>query len=80
MTDEEIDALTLKVYRARLDWECAGNADKQLAKDLEKFPNDNGAKQFGRSQSYRAVVTETLVQAGFHVRPVRPPPVRKATP
>lgn len=71
MTDEEIDRITLKVYRARLDWENPGNAERQYEKD-----QDDGTKQRNRSKSYRPVVIETLVQAGFHVRPVRLPPPR----
>lgn len=75
MTDEEIDDLVLKIYRARLDWECDGNAERQYEKD-----KDDGTKQRNRSKSYRPIVVETLVQAGVYVRPVRPPPVRKTPP
>jgi hypothetical protein len=63
MTNEEIDALTLRVYRGRLDGEHPGDADRMVARD-----KDGGRKQATRSLSYRPVVVETLVQLGLHER------------
>lgn len=77
MTDEEIDRITLAVYRARLDETCQGDADSMVKKDAEKNPNDNGQMQARRSKSYRSLVIEVLVQAGFHTRPVREAPPKK---
>ena len=69
----DIDDVLLRVYRARLDAESNGAADRQAAKDA-----DGGAKQRRRAECYRAIVTETLVQAGVYVRPVRERPARKS--
>ncbi|MGO4337835.1 hypothetical protein AB4037_23240 [Labrys sp. KB_33_2] len=71
LTDADIDRITLAVYRARLDHTCKGDADLQVEKD-----KDSGEKQARRSQSYRPVVIETLVQAGLYTRPVRVAPKR----
>ena len=70
MTD--IDAITVAVYRARLDDACPGDADRMVAKD-----NDGGLKQRRRAlKAYGPVVLETLRQAGVIARPA--PPKRKA--
>lgn len=68
MTPEEIDRITLAVYRARLDDACPGDADRMVDKDA-----DGGVKQARRAAFYRPVVVETLVQAGLYKRPVRAP-------
>jgi hypothetical protein len=67
-----VDEICLAVYRKRLDDMCAGDADRQAAKD-----NDGGAKQRVRAQIYRPVVFETLALAGLVERPVRKPPGKK---
>lgn len=71
MTNEEINAICLTVYRARLNAECKGDADRQLEKD-----DDGGKKQASRAQFYRPVVTETLIAVGLHERSVKAPPPR----
>ena len=66
----DIEGITLKVYRARLDADSGdGAADRQLLQD-----NDGGVKQQRRSIIYRPIVLETLVQVGLYVRPVPTPP------
>lgn len=69
-----VDDICLAVYRKRLDDMCAGDADRQIAKD-----GDGGIKQRRRAQFYKPVVFETLAQVGLVERPVRKLPVRKET-
>lgn len=78
MTDAEIDDITLRVYRARLDASCKGDADSQLRKDAKKHGDTEGRMQRNRSLAYRPVVIEVLVQAGLHTRPIRVAPKKSA--
>lgn len=71
MTPAEIDRIVLAVYRARLNADHPGAADRMVEKD-----GDDGSKQRRRAESYRPIVVETLVQAGVYQRPVRVPPHR----
>jgi len=66
MTKDEIDDLLLRVYNARVDADSgAGSAARMMERD-----NDGGKKQRTRSDFYRPVIIETLVQLGLYVRPV----------
>lgn len=71
----DVDAILLAVYRARLEADSKGAADRMVADD-----KDDGTKQRNRAECYRAVVVETLVQAGVYSRPVRVPPNKKPRP
>ena len=59
MSPEEIDDLVLKVYRRRLDDECPGDADRQLARVGEKTMR-------GYARVWRGLVVATLIEAGLH--------------
>ena len=59
MTPEEIDDITIRVYRRRLDDECPGDADRQLARIGEK-------KMHAYARSWRGIVVATLIEAGLH--------------
>lgn len=61
MTPEQIDDLTVKVYRARLDASCSGDADRQVVRD-----GDGGLKQRARAMTFRPVVLETCAQLGLY--------------
>ena len=64
MTPQEIDELVAKVYRARLDHTCSGDAER-LEKKLD-------AKKFqAAAEQYRPVVVEVLVQMGVIPDPRR---------
>ena len=64
MTQEEIDDLVLKVYRARL------NADHPDAADRQVRTTTDGEKAQRRwAQFYRPVVVATLIALGLHERP-----------
>ena len=77
MTPDQIDDLTLRVYRARLDWDCKGDADKQVFSDIAKHGARGAGMQANRSKSYRPIVVETLVQAGLYERPVQLTPAQR---
>jgi hypothetical protein len=69
----DIEGITLKVYRARLDADSGkGAADRQFSQD-----KDDGAKQQRRSLIYRPIVIETLVQIGLYTRPLPPQHVKE---
>ncbi len=67
-----IDEITLKVYRSRLETDSGeGAADRQVAEHGEE-------KQKRWSLIYRPTVIETLVQVGLYERPLPPRQVKKS--
>ena len=67
LTDQEVDDLTLAVYKRRCDDEWPGNADRQIEKHGEEK-----VRRFSRF--YRPSVVATLIELGLHDKPVRTPP------
>lgn len=66
LTKDEVNDLLLKVYNARVDADSGpGSAARMMEKDA-----DGGKKQRTRSDFYRPVVLEVLVQMGLYVRHV----------
>ncbi len=57
--------LSEKVYRIRLDQECAGNVDRMLAKDAEEDPADGGKKLRNRAGQYDPITRAYLEVLGF---------------
>lgn len=74
MTSQQVDDLCVKVYRARLDDECKGDADRMVQKD-----GDRGQKQAKRALFYRPVIAATLEALGLYERPKKGPPQTKRT-
>ena len=73
LTKDEVNDLLLKVYNARVDADSGpGSAARMMEKDA-----DGGKKQRTRSDFYRPVVVETLVQVGLYERHVPTPPKRE---
>jgi hypothetical protein len=62
---EYIRDLSEKVYRIRLEQDCAGNVARMLAKDSEKDPNDNGKKLRNRAGQYDPLTRVYLEVLGF---------------
>jgi len=68
LTRDEVNDLLLCVYNARVDADSGpGSAARMMEKDA-----DDGRKQRTRSDFYRPVVLEVLVQLGLYVRHVPP--------
>lgn len=64
LTRDEVNDLLLCVYNARVDADSGpGSAARMMEKDA-----DGGKKQRTRSDFYRPVVVETLVQVGLYER------------
>jgi len=57
---DRVRDLSVGVYKKLLDASCKGDADRMLAKDLEKDPNDGGKKLRSRAGAYDAAVRATL--------------------
>ena len=73
LTRDEVSDLLLSVYNARVDADSGpGSAARMMEKDA-----DGGKKQRTRSDFYRPVVVETLVQVGLYERLVPTPPKRE---
>lgn len=62
---EYIRDLSEKVYRVRLEQDCAGNVDRMLAKDAEKDPSDGGQKLRNRAGQYDSITRAYLAVLGF---------------
>ena len=70
LTKDEVNDLLLKVYNARVDADSGpGSAARMMKKDA-----DDGKKQRTRSDFYKPVVLEVLVQLGLYKRHVPTPP------
>ena len=68
LTRDEVNDLLLKVYNARVDADSGpGSAARMMEKDA-----DGSKKQRTRSDFYRPVVLEVLVQLGLYVRHLPP--------
>ena len=73
LTKDEVNDLLLKVYNARVDADSGpGSAARMMEKDA-----DGGKKQRTRSDFYKPVVLEVLVQLGLYVRHLPPKRERK---
>jgi hypothetical protein len=69
MSPEEIDALTLAVYRRRLNETNYAGPDIEPADRQVRDDGDDGKKQRARAANWRGIVLATLVEAGLHVPP-----------
>lgn len=65
---EYIRDLSEKVYRIRLEQDCAGNVERMLAKDAEMDSMDDGKKLRNRSGQY-----DPITRAYLHVLGFEPP-------
>jgi hypothetical protein len=62
---EYIRDLSERVYRIRLEQDCAGNVARMLAKDAEKDPEDGGKKLRNRAGQYDPLTRVYLDVLGF---------------
>jgi hypothetical protein len=69
MSPEEIDALTLAVYRRRLNETNYAGPDIEPADRQVRDDGDDGKKQRARAANWRGIVLATLVETGLHVPP-----------